>query len=302
MGSLRLTFRVPGAREDELVGELWALGTDGVHVRSTGGEGECGDRGEVVLDAYFEQEAVMGTEGLRAAGERCDAILVEAAEVEAQDWLASYRARSQPMSIGPFVIDPREPEPALRALERQVSIPRRSGEDGGAGCPSHPLRIPARNAFGTGSHESTGLLLEELGELELDGRTVLDVGTGSGILVLAALCRGPSAALGFDPDVGSVLTARDNARLNELAPRLFGGRIDAVAGCFDVVLVNILPHRWLDDAMTVVGTVRPGGLLFVSGLLETEREHVLATSALAEFELESSRTLGEWAALKLIGP
>ncbi len=292
MGSLKATFRVPGGRQDELVAELWALGTAGVHVRSAVSAGKDEDAGEVLLDAYFDEENGLGREELRLVGERCDAVLLEALVVEARDWLAAYREGAKPMTIGPFTIDPREPEPAAAIRVQEIR-----GQ-----APNYLLRIPARNAFGTGSHESTRLLLEELGELDLSGRTVLDVGTGSGILAFAALCRGARAAVAFDPDVGSVITARDNARLNDLAPRLFAGRIDAVAGCFDVVLVNILPHRWLDDAARVVETLRSGGSLFVSGLLATERERVLATPALVGFESGPGRTLGEWTSLHLRRP
>jgi ribosomal protein L11 methylase PrmA len=312
MGSLKLTLRVPRAREDELVAELWALGTAGVHVRSALGEGNTEDRGEVILDAYFDEKTRVRKEDLRGFGEPCDAILVEAVEVESRDWLASYREQAEPMRIGPFLIDPREPEPApIQAIRGQAPISAQAetvvAEDPGNRClsPSTPdcrLRIPARNAFGTGSHESTRLLLEELGEADLAGRTVLDVGTGSGILAFAALRRGARFAVAFDPDVGSVITARDNARLNGLTPCLFGGRIDAVAGSFDVVLVNILPHRWLGDAAQVVAALRPGGSLFVSGLLEAEREDVMATQALAGLELAASRTLGEWSSLRLVRP
>lgn len=301
----RLTFRVPAAREDEVAAELWVLGTDGIQVRLAGGE----SAGEEVLDAYFDKSVRIAAEDLDRLRARYGAELIQAVDVEPQDWLAAYRALCEPMTIGPFRIDPREPEPCGPRAP-SPGLAAGSGDAGGEAADRagggdgvyHSLRIPARNAFGTGSHESTRLLLEELGELDLAGRSVLDVGTGSGILAFAALCRGARTVAALDPDVGAVVTARDNTRLNALAPHLFAGRVDALSGRFDVVLVNILPQRWLDEAPAVVRTLRPGGSLYVSGLLESERDQVRATPTLAPLELRSSRTLGDWTALHLLRP
>lgn len=270
-GSTRLTFRVPAARCDELIAELWALGTSGIEVTAQGDE--------ELLEVYFEGEAPHFDR--EAVARRCNAVLMGADVVAARDWLADYRAACEPIAVGSLLIDPREP---------------------GQGVPSDSagaLRIPARNAFGTGSHESTRLILEALLEVELAGLSVLDVGTGSAILALAALQRGARWVVGFDVDVGSVFTAGDNAKLNRLAPALFAGSVEAVSGEFDLVVVNILPHRWLDQAPAVARCLRAGGELLVSGLLAAEAESVLASLRVLGARPTARREIGEWTCLRL---
>lgn len=259
-------------RRDELIAELWALGTTGIEVVEQGDH----DR----LEAYFETGAQPSAVDREAIARQCDATLIQVQAIEARDWLADYRAGCRPIAIGPFVIDPREPD--------ESTLPG----------PGDVLRIPARNAFGTGSHESTRLILEALAESELEGRSVLDVGTGSAILALAALRRGARRVVGFDLDVGSVVTAADNGRLNGLAPALFAGTVEALAGEFDLVLVNILPHRWLDQAPAVVNCLRPGGDLLVSGVLTAEAEAVLAPLRVLGGVVAGRREVGEWACFR----
>ena len=273
----RLSFTVPAGRRDELTAELWVLGTTGVHLRPAP-EGE-------IVDAYFDDKQDLASAEHRAIWERCGAELIEAVEVESEDWLADYRAHCEPITVGPFVIDPREPGqgPSLSPVkERHPSV----------------LRIPARNAFGTGSHESTRLILESLADLRLRGRSVLDVGTGSGILAFAALLRGARRVIGLDLDAGAVVTARDNARLNLLSPMLFAGSVDSVGCSFDVVLVNVLPERWLDEAGTVVDRLAAGGELLVSGLLKSQRGALLERLESLGLETGAERSLGEWTALR----
>jgi len=266
---------VPVERQEELIAELWALETTGVHLRPEGGE--------EIVDAFFPAEA--RPELLSGPiWSRCDAELLEVGDVESEDWLARYRALSRPLDIGRFRIDPREP----REMDAREPDPTRID-----------LRIPARNAFGTGSHESTRLVLEVMPALEVEARSVLDVGTGSGILSLAALRLGASIAVGFDMDVGSVVTARDNATLNHAFPRLFAGRIGALAGRFDVLLVNVLPHRWLPDAPAVVECLRPAGDLVVSGLLTSEVPSMLGTLEPLGLTHLEERKADEWSALRL---
>ena len=272
-GWIQLTFRVPPNRRDELVAELWVEGTRGVEIRSES-ESE-------VLVAYFEAGRAPSPGNLEVMARRCNAALSSVGALEVRDWLQAYRASCSPMAIGPLVIDPREPEGEPVSIAEDV------------------LRIPARNAFGTGSHESTRLILEALVELEIEGSSVLDVGTGSAILALAALRRGARLAVGFDTDVGSTFTAADNARLNSLEPRLFTGTVEALVDRFDLVLVNILPHRWLSSAPAVVRCLRPDGVLLVSGLLTEEAQVVLGRLEALGTTLVAQREMGDWTCLEL---
>ena len=279
--SQRLSFRIAPEDEEQLVAELWALGTRGIQVQPEATH-------SVLLDAYFDADQPLGD--LAPTCQLCHATLIAREAVPERDWLADYRAGAQPFTVGRFQIDPGEPD----ARHQPAPSPA-----AGTQSAQHHLRIPARNAFGTGSHESTRLMLELLADLDLAGNTVLDVGTGSGILAFAALQLGAESVTGFDLDPGSVVSARDNAGLNELWPRLFCGRVEAVAGRFDRVLVNILPERWLGESAAVSSCVRPGGELLVSGLLLAQRATTRAALAPFGLTLASERRSGEWAALRL---
>ena len=202
------------------------------------------------------------------------------------DWLARYREEARPFPVGAsFYIDPREPG------EGAVAVP--------AG--RRLLRLPARGAFGIGSHESTSLALELLEDIALTHKRVLDVGTGTGILSFAALLGGARLAVGYDVDPAAPFHARDNRRLNGLAPLLFVGRAAALrtGALFDLALVNVIPEEVFPELPTVAGLLAPGGELVFSGILAERGGEVLARMAALGFAERSRRTAGEWVAFYL---
>jgi ribosomal protein L11 methyltransferase len=195
--------------------------------------------------------------------------------------------RAQPFSIGgTFFLDPREPD------EELPEIP-----DG-----RHLLRLPARAAFGTGSHESTSLALELLETMDLRGRRVLDVGTGTGILAFAALLGGASLAVGYDLDVAAPFHARDNSRLNDLSPRLFAGRLAALREepLFDLALVNVVPEQILPEMPGVTARLRAGSEAVLSGILRDRGRQVLDRMRGLGFIEADRREAGDWVAFRVI--
>jgi ribosomal protein L11 methyltransferase len=115
--------------------------------------------------------------------------------------------------------------------------------------------------------------LRALEEERLDGTDVLDAGTGSAVLALAAVALGARRAFGFDSDTEAIFVARDNLRLHP-----FGGRVAlaactaaAVSGAFRVVVANLLPEELLPMKALLFARVAPGGRLVASGI-PTERE------------------------------
>jgi len=208
MSYLRRVYRLPAELEESLVADLWQAGTLGVSTESE-------PDGRLRLTAWFEGEGPPPP-----AIEHVSPIFhvshISDTEVPDTDWMAEYRGRAVPFPLGrTLLIDPREPE----AAETAAAVP--------AG--RRLLRLPARTAFGIGSHESTALALELLEAAELAGRAVLDVGTGTGILAFAALAWGAARVVAFDADPVAVLQARTNSRLNGLHPLLFAGRAAALA-------------------------------------------------------------------------
>jgi ribosomal protein L11 methyltransferase len=146
-------------------------------------------------------------------------------------------------------------------------------------------------AFGTGTHPTTALCLGELDGMELDQTSVVDYGCGSGILAVAALRLGAVRALGVDNDPQALVATRDNAGRNgvpvaalEVAlPGAFDH--DSWSHSADVVIANILAGPLVELADTLLGFLKPGGTLLLSGLLESQAgalcEHYVGRICLA---------------------
>lgn len=133
-------------------------------------------------------------------------------------------------------------------------------------------------AFGTGTHPTTALCLQWLDGLDLDGKTLIDFGCGSGILAIAALKLGAARAVGIDIDPQAIQASRDNAQRNGVADRLDlylshqqPGNLSA-----DVVVANILAGPLRELAPLITTLPKPGGLLGLSGILASQAENVAA--------------------------
>ena len=133
-------------------------------------------------------------------------------------------------------------------------------------------------AFGTGTHETTSLCLETLDELVQGGERVLDIGTGSGILAIAALKLGAKEAEGVDIDPMCVRTAGENAQRNGVAERLtvlVGDLSDKASGVYDIITANIVAAAILSLAPAVPTLMAPGARFIASGIIDERRDEVL---------------------------
>lgn len=133
-------------------------------------------------------------------------------------------------------------------------------------------------AFGTGTHETTSLCLETLDRLVRGGERVLDIGTGSGILAIAALKLGARAAEGVDIDPMCVRTAGENAARNGVADRftvLVGDLSDKASGQYDIITANIVASAILSLAPHVPPLLAPGGWFMASGIIDERKQEVL---------------------------
>lgn len=135
-------------------------------------------------------------------------------------------------------------------------------------------------AFGTGTHPTTALCLEWLDSLDLPGRTVIDYGSGSGILAIAALKLGARTATAFDIDPQAIIATRDNAERNGVAERLAvtlsPGDLETPA---DIVVANILAGPLIELATKVLDLTITGGKLALSGILSSQVAEVEAAYA-----------------------
>lgn len=206
--------------------------------------------------------------------------------LEDKDWQEAWKERYSAFRVGQrFVIQPVWEEPAPRPADVV-------------------LRLNPGMAFGTGLHPSTQLCLELLESCAASGQRLLDVGTGSGILAIAALKLGVAYALGTDTDAQALQVARENARHNGLregaGQRLvFRQGSLADAGAFDVAVVNILPHviAQLLREEGLLDRITPGGTVILSGIIEERRQEVEAALHAAGGRLRERRRKGDWVAL-----
>jgi ribosomal protein L11 methyltransferase len=166
------------------------------------------------------------------------------------------------------------------------------------------LRIEPGMAFGTGTHATTQLCLRIAERVVRPGDEVLDAGTGSAILAIAAAKLGAKRVLGFDLDPDVVDNAADNLALNHVAPETVEIRITALEDlpleAYDVILCNMLSHEFEPLLPALARRLRSGtGRLVLSGLLTEEEDEVRSWLTRPEVALRAQETLqsGEWSAI-----
>ncbi|HEU4510526.1 MAG TPA: 50S ribosomal protein L11 methyltransferase [Pyrinomonadaceae bacterium] len=198
-------------------------------------------------------------------------------EVAERDWLAEWKQNWQPVEVGRFIIAPPWTDIA-DAPDRLV------------------IRIEPGMAFGTGTHETTRLCLNAI-QKHFAGSSFLDVGTGTGILAIAAAKLSPEARIeACDTDADAIEIARENARANNAEQINFWvGSIDEATASADLVCANLTADVIVGIARTLVSLTC--GKLILSGILETQVEMVqaaLGELGITEVEIEQD---GEWVAL-----
>ena len=199
-----------------------------------------------------------------------------------RDWTAPYRDFFRGVRAGGFFIHP----PHIRAIPGLESL----------------LLTPGP-AFGTGMHPTTRMVLESLEDhLRRRHRTrILDVGTGSGILAVAAVLRGADPVVALDNDPLAIRAATETASLNQVAGRItfcegnyrdepLATRLRALAPAgYDVILANLSPDALTDIWDFAKPQLRPGGRILVSGFLRDEAERVLRSPPRERFRIAEIR-------------
>lgn len=153
-------------------------------------------------------------------------------------------------------------------------------------------------AFGTGTHPTTFLCLAWLAEQQLQGLSVIDYGCGSGILGIASLLLGAQQAVGVDIDPQALLATRDNAARNGLAAERFPVFFpkQAPAEPVDLLLANILAGPLVELAPALLGLLKPGGRICLSGVLASQAEAVQQAYRNA-IDFAPTRQKEEWVCL-----
>jgi ribosomal protein L11 methyltransferase len=151
--------------------------------------------------------------------------------------------------------------------------------------------------FGTGHHATTRLCLAALQTIDLAGKMVLDVGTGSGVLAIAAARLGAARAIGIDCDADALQSARENLDLNPDAHHVAFEAMDLAIGALptaDVVTANLTGALLVRSAPMLLAAVRPGGMLILSGIQSHEHDevHGAFTGAEVRWEQEEDGWVG----------
>ena len=164
------------------------------------------------------------------------------------------------------------------------------------------MRLDPGMAFGTGTHDTTRLCLELLEEVVTPETRILDVGTGSGILSVGGVLLGAPSALGVDIDPVAVKVANENAEINEVNGKtefVCGDLTDKVHGKFEIVTANIVADVIIRLLSTVKNYLLKGGVLIVSGIIDTRADEVENACHEAGFVTEKRLEHGGWVAIKL---
>lgn len=210
---------------------------------------------------------------------------IQSEEVMAdRNWNEKWEETIRPQRIGPFFVKPtwsKENVPGGRTL----------------------IEIDPKMSFGTGYHESTRLLLRMLPEVVRGGERVLDAGTGTGILAIAAARLGAGSVLAFDIDEWSVVNSRENIRLNEVDDRVeirrgSIGKVDA-NDRFELIIANIDRNAILEMLSAFQHHLLPAGTLLLSGLLEDHGSSV-EEAMQAPMEIREVKTENEWMAIRAV--
>ncbi len=157
-------------------------------------------------------------------------------------------------------------------------------------------------AFGTGTHATTSLCLEILENKICEEHSVLDVGTGSGILAIASMLLGAKSAIGVDIDALSVETANENARRNNVEQGtefIVGNLADKISGKYDVVCANIVADVIIRLFDNIGNFMKDDGVLIISGIIDIRAEEVERSAIEHGFKIVENHTREEWHAYVL---
>ena len=206
---------------------------------------------------------------------------------EDKDWNEQWEQEGfSPIDIGGRVLiyDARQPAPAISAQAVGVSI-------------------RARQAFGTGTHQTTRLMIASLLDSPLQGKRVLDCGCGTGVLGLVAAKLGAREVVAYDIDEWSVENAKHNAQENhvENLTVLHGDAqvLSHVSGLFELVMANINRNILLHDMPAFAEMLTADGTLIISGFYEEDAPLLLAEAEKSGFREQGWQTEDRWCCLRL---
>lgn len=254
------------------------------------------DEGIARISFYLEEDAETA-DILRRVDEGLDELsafvdlgerTIEASETEDKDWINNWKQYFKPFTVDNFLIKPTWEEIPDEHRDKLL------------------IQIDPGTAFGTGMHETTQLCIRQLQKYVTPESTVLDVGTGSGILGIAALILGADRVQGTDLDENAIAAVRENLGSNGISPERFAVRQGNILDeksvqdwvgyeKYDIVVANILAPVIILLQKEVPVHMKKGGVLITSGIIDLKEEEVKkAFAANDQLELLEITHQGEW--------
>lgn len=275
METIKFVFEIPDTRQEHFIAELIDLDFHGFE--------QIGSR----LIAYVEKTRFNDTS--RESIEQLTASFPEASFLEMENvaeknWNEVWEQSIRPQHIGSFLVKP-----------TWADVVPEEGEV--------LLEIDPKMAFGTGYHATTRLMLRQFSRLGFQDKVVLDAGTGTGILAIAAAKCGARKVVGFDVDPWSIQNAEENKLLNHTGNviEIREGDIGQVGEeeIFDIILANINRNVILDYLESFANRTADGGIICLSGLLYTDEEQVRDRLNRISAEVTDREQEEEWILLQL---
>ena len=205
------------------------------------------------------------------------------AEVDEEDWANAWKQYYHPVKISErFTIVPTWEDYTPVSTDELI------------------IELDPGMAFGTGTHPTTVMCLQALEKVVKNGDSVIDVGTGSGVLSIGAAMLGASEVHALDLDEVAVTAAKENVELNKVSNKVdvvHGNLLDTVKEPADVVVANILAEiivTFTDDAFSIV---KPGGYYVTSGIIGAKKELVRDALISSGFEIEEVLMMEDWVAI-----
>ena len=248
---------------------------------------------DVLVKAYFKSDASapetlhlveqkLGEIAKMDMGFDMGSLELDTQGVREQDWAENWKKYYKPFRAGERLVI----KPSWEAYEPKEG--------------DLVLELDPGMAFGSGTHETTSMCLELLEDAMHGGESVIDVGTGSGILAIGAAMLGAKDVLAIDIDPVAVRVAKENIEHNHLSDRVRaveGNLLASSDGVCDLCVANIIADVICMFAQPLVDHIVPGGLFICSGIIKEREQDVVNALTAADYTILETKRKGEWVAM-----
>lgn len=240
----------------------------------------------VTLIGYFDTVNIRETEELfrkklKEYNIHSGSVEIKIEEIQEINWYENWKSYYKPIEAGKYVVVPKWID--YDNKDKRIEI-----------------KIDPGMAFGTGEHDSTRLCLELMSELDFEGKSIIDVGTGSGILGIAAALSKSSFALLTDIDPSAVKIARENAELNNIKSNISiisADLLDCAIQKADIITANLTADLLIRLADDIDKSLNPQGYIIASGIIIERRNDVVYKYAQMNYNLIKEKASGDWVAM-----